>query len=144
MTWCKWMYMFWVAGVSRGWVLSLAKIQTIWGWPHGCKNLIFCGKQNCEFWFWFDYQCYWSFDNWKFIHACNWFENMWLNFLWWHLIWTACLYIMQARWWKHVLVVHGSLEGCTWIHRDVLGIGLKTYNCNYFYNDVSYKLHACM
>ena len=42
--------------------------------------------------------------------------------------------------------------GCTWkdvygyiaSRRDVPGIGLKTHNCNYFYDDISYKLHACM
>ena len=80
------------------------------------QNLIVCGKQNCEFKFWFDYQCYWSFDNWKFIHEWNRFENLWLKILWWHLIWSACLYVTHVRWWKYVLVVHGSWEGCTWIH----------------------------
>ena len=45
--------------------------------------------------------------------------------------------------------------GCTWIlggmygvylafRRDVFGIGLETYDYNYFYDDISYKLHACM
>ena len=38
------------------------------------------------------------------------------NILWWHLIWTGCLYVTQVRWWKYVLGVHGSSEGCTWIH----------------------------
>ena len=28
--------------------------------------------------------------------------------------------------------------------RDVFEIGLKTYDCNYCYDDISYKLHACM
>ena len=44
---------------------------------------------------------------------------------------------------------------CTWLlgrmymaykdsQRDIFGMGLKTYDCNYFYDDISYKLHACM
>ena len=45
--------------------------------------------------------------------------------------------------------------GCTWLlgrmygvyiasQRDIFGIALKTYDCNYFYDDISYKLHACI
>ena len=56
------------------------KIKTIWGWPYGCKNLIFCRRHNCKFKFWFDYQCYWSFDVWKIMYAWNRFENLWLKF----------------------------------------------------------------
>ena len=44
---------------------------------------------------------------------------------------------------------------CTWLlgrmnvvyidsRRDIFGIGLKTYDCNYFYDDISYELHACI
>ena len=52
----------------------------------------------------------------SFSEGCVWnrFENLWLKFfLWWHLIWTPCLYVTQVRGWKYVLGVHGSLEGCT-------------------------------
>ena len=28
--------------------------------------------------------------------------------------------------------------------RDIFGIGLKTYDCNHFYDDISYKLRAYM
>ena len=45
--------------------------------------------------------------------------------------------------------------GCTWFlegmygvyiasRRDVLEIGLETHDFNYFYDDISYELHACM
>ena len=53
MTCCMWMSRFWEACISKGWVLPTCKSQTIWGWPHGCQNMIFYGKQNCEFRFLF-------------------------------------------------------------------------------------------
>ena len=56
------------------------KSQTIWGWPHGWKNLFFCRKYNCKVKFGFDYQCYWSFDVWKIVYAWNRFKNLWLIF----------------------------------------------------------------
>ena len=58
MTCCIWMSKFWVACVSKGWVLPTCKSQTIWGWPHGCKNMIFLWEE--ELWiqnFGFDYPC---------------------------------------------------------------------------------------
>ena len=80
MTCCMWMARFWAVCISKGWVLPTCKSQTIWGWPHGCKNMIFCRKQNCELIFLFNYQCYWSFDIWEIMYAWNRFENLWLKF----------------------------------------------------------------
>ena len=48
MTCCMWMSRFWAACVSNGWVIHTCRSQTTWGWSHGCKNLIFCKKQDCE------------------------------------------------------------------------------------------------
>ena len=69
---------------------------------------------------------------------------------------------------KDVLRVHSFSEGCVWdkellgrmywvymdprkdvlsvssFSKECVGIGLKTYDCNYCYDDISYKLHACM
>ena len=60
-----------------------------------------------------------------------------------------CMFICNASEMMKICI------GCTWIlermyvlyiasWRDIFGIGLKTYDCNYFYDDISYKLHACM
>ena len=38
---------------------------------------------------------------------------------------------------KDVLGVHSFSEEC-------VGMGLKTYDCNHFFDGISYKLHACM
>ena len=52
-------------------------------------------------------------------------------------------YLLKRMYWVY-MVPRKDVLGYIASQRNVLGIGLKTYDCNYFYDDISYKLHACM
>ena len=140
MTCYMWMSIFWAACVNKGWVLPLAKAKQ---YGDDLMNTAFdfsVGNRIVNSNFDLTINVIWSLII-GIYPGTNRFENIW------HLMWTACLYVTQERWWKFVLGIHGSSEGCTWIHSFLEGCVWNRFEhlwLKYFVFNIWCKIHVYM